>query len=160
MLNIVKYPNPILQQNCECVTTFDNELRQFCTDMIDTMKTADGIGLAANQVGISKRIIVVGMQDEEPFALINPVIAWADGEQEREEGCLSFPKLKAKIKRAEEIHVEFYDGNGQPHCLTTGGLLSVCIQHEVDHLNGIVFIDKLSSLKKSRLLKKFSKIGT
>lgn len=156
MLTILRYPNQILTQVCTPVIEFDTELNQFCDDMHATMKEAKGLGLAANQVGKPIRVITMNIASTL-YTLINPIIVSSEGEQERVEGCLSFPGLFVKVNRAEKIIVDFQDNGGYNQSLTAEGLLSVCIQHELDHLNGIVFVDKLSPLKRTRLLKKFAK---
>lgn len=156
MLPIVKYPNQFLSQVCAPVLLFNTDLKELCEDMHITMKSAGGIGLAANQVGRTLRVLVVNIADT-PYTLVNPVITYEEGKQEMKEGCLSFPGLRVRVTRAQQIKVDFQDELGNNQHIDAEGLLSICIQHEVDHLNGITFIDKFSALKRSLYLKKYIK---
>jgi len=160
--NIVIEPDPILRQKSELLEKVDDELRKLLDDMLETMYAAPGIGLAAVQIGILKRLIVVDIsKDKEkknPLFLINPEIIFRSKETSiYEEGCLSLPGHFAEIERPAECHVKFVDYNGKEKELKTNGLLATCIQHEVDHLNGVLFIDYLSKLKKDMIVKKLIK---
>jgi peptide deformylase len=174
-LKIFTYPAPVLKKVAEPVTKFDDELRQLIKDMFFTMYHAPGIGLAAPQVGKSIRLFVMDIDfDREevtnsngevenrysnfnPMVFINPVFKKKTGEQIYEEGCLSVPGVYEEVKRAEEVIVEFQDMWGNSHSLEAHGLLAVCLQHENDHLDGIVFLDRLSMIKRNLLTKKFLK---
>lgn len=175
ILNILTYPAPILKQIATPVEVFDAGLITLCKNMLFTMYNAPGIGLAAPQVGISKRIFVmdidfdreevIGPTGEEhyqysdlnPKVFINPKIYNQSGEILYEEGCLSVPGVYEKVKRSEAISIDYLDMWGTPQTLATEGLFSVCLQHENDHLDGIVFLDRLSLIKKNLLAKKFLK---
>lgn len=174
-LEIVTYPAPVLKQVAKPVETFDDELAKLCKDMLYTMYHAPGIGLAAPQVGISQRIFVMdiefnreevtradGTKDYElsnfnPKIFINPVIEKVEGEILYEEGCLSVPGIFEEVKRTEVIKVTYNDLDGTEHSVEFDGLLSVCIQHENDHLDGVVFLERLSTLKRNFLTKKYMK---
>lgn len=174
-LKIYTFPAAVLKKVAEDVTEFDEDLEKLCMNMLYTMYEAPGIGLAAPQVGISKRIFVIDtMFDREkflspggkeefrlknfaPLIFINPVIKNKAGETTQQEGCLSFPGLFEDVKRAENITVDFQRVDGSHDSIEASDLLSVCIQHENDHLDGVVFLDRLSFLKKSMLTKKFLK---
>ena len=162
---ILTEPDPILRQKSLEVKVVDKDLQNLMDDMLETMYAANGIGLAAIQVGIPKRIIVMDIsRDEnkkEPMYFINPVIKNKNDEKARyEEGCLSVPDQFAEIERPNSCEVEFLDYEGKKQELKADGLLATCIQHEMDHLEGILFIDYLSKLKKSMIIKKLSKIKT
>lgn len=155
LLPILQYPHPTLAANAEPVTEFNDELKELATNMAETMYAAPGVGLAANQVGVLKRIIVIDVSEEsnELRVFVNPqVIAHSDELEEFEEGCLSLKGLYEKVKRPERVTVRAQDLDGNPFELEADGLLAVCVQHEIDHLNGIVFIDHLSRLKKDELV--------
>lgn len=144
------------------VTSIDGEIKQLMENMLETMYDAPGVGLAAPQLGIKKRIIVVdcARSDETPtpYRMINPeLIALSEEEIINEEGCLSLPGHYADVSRPTEARVKYLDENGVQHTLDAGGLLAVCIQHEIDHINGILFVDHLSSLKRNMILKKMVK---
>jgi len=158
-LPILEYPDPRLRIRAEPVTKFDTELKTFVADLFDTMYSAPGIGLAATQVDVHKRILVcdVGVESKEPYCLINPEIVSAEGKTNAEEGCLSVPEFYDFIDRAAVIRVRAVDPDGKPFELTADGMLAVCIQHEIDHLEGKLFVDYLSELKRERLKKKASK---
>lgn len=144
LLPILQYPHPTLAANAEPVTEFNDELKELATNMAETMYAAPGVGLAANQVGVLKRIIVIDVSEEsnELRVFVNPqVIAHSDELEEFEEGCLSLKGLYEKVKRPERVTVRAQDLDGNPFELEADGLLAVCVQHEIDHLNGIVFID-------------------
>ena len=156
-------PNKLLRQISKNVDKIGNEERALMDDMLDTMYDAPGIGLAAIQIGVPKRIIVMDIsRDEnkkEPRYFVNPVIKNKNNETSKyEEGCLSVPDQFAEIERPNECEVEYLDYNGKKQLLKTHGLLATCIQHEMDHLEGILFIDYLSKLKKTMIIKKLSKI--
>ena len=159
---IVIEPDPILRKKSDPLEKVDVELRSLMDDMLETMYDAPGIGLAAVQVGILKRLIVLDIskdkEKKDPLFLINPEITFLSKKMSvYEEGCLSLPGHYAEIERPTECHVNYVDYNGKKMELKTDGLLSTCIQHEVDHLNGILFVDYLSKLKKDMIIKKLIK---
>ena len=159
---ILTEPNKILRQISNPVDHVGEEEQKLMDDMLETMYAAPGIGLAAIQIGIPKRIIIMDISREKenknPLHFVNPEIAWkADEDIIYEEGCLSVPNQFAEINRPKECHVKYLDYFGQPQLLKTQGLLATCIQHEIDHLEGILFIDYLSKLKKTMIIKKLSK---
>ena len=159
---IVIEPDPILREKSESLEKVDDEIRKLLDDMLETMYAAPGIGLAAVQVGILKRIIVIDIsKDEEkktPLFLLNPeIISRSKKTSVYEEGCLSLPGHFAEIERPAECQVKFIDYDGKEKELVADGLLATCIQHEVDHLNGVLFIDYLSKLKKDMIVKKLIK---
>ena len=159
---ILTEPNKILRQISNPVDHVGEEEQKLMDDMLETMYAAPGIGLAAIQIGIPKRIITMDISREKenknPLHFINPEIAWkADEDIIYEEGCLSVPNQFAEINRPKECHVKYLDYFGQPQLLKAQGLLATCIQHEIDHLEGILFIDYLSKLKKTMIIKKLSK---
>lgn len=160
LLNILHFPDPRLHKVAKPVAAVDARIKQLVSDMAQTMYDAPGIGLAASQVDIHERVVVIDSSDEmnELLVLINPEIVWASDEiQTYEEGCLSVPGVYDEVKRAAEIKVQFLDLNGDAQSMDADGLLSVCIQHEIDHLNGKVFVERLSSLKQSRIRTKIAK---
>ena len=159
---IIIEPDPILRKKSQSLENVDNDLRKLLDDMLETMYEAPGIGLAAVQIGILKRLIVIDISKEDqkknPLFLINPIITYkSKNTSSYEEGCLSLPGHYAEIERPSECHLEFLDYNGKKKKLEAQGLLATCIQHEVDHLNGILFIDYLSKLKKDMIIKKLNK---
>jgi peptide deformylase len=159
---ILTEPNKILRQISNPVDHVGEEEQKLMDDMLETMYAAPGIGLAAIQIGIPKRIIIMDISREKenknPLHFINPEIVWkADEDIVYEEGCLSVPNQFAEINRPKECHVKYLDYFGQPQLLKAEGLLATCIQHEIDHLEGILFIDYLSKLKKTMIIKKLSK---
>jgi len=156
---LVKYPDPRLHQDCELVTKFDGELSQLLDDMFETMYQADGIGLAAPQIGVLQRITVIDVSSdgEEQFALINPEIIEKTGSVSSEEGCLSIPGYRDTLKRSEQVTVRAQDRTGEVFELAADGLLAICLQHEIDHLHGVLFTDKLSRLKKEFFKRWFKK---
>lgn len=160
LLNILQFPDPRLKTVAEPVDTFDQEITSLVDNMIETMYEAQGVGLAAIQVNVPKRVIVIDVSHErnQPICIINPQIVASRGEIDWEEGCLSFPGVYAKVKRGKEVDLSYYDKEGRMKELTADGLLSVCIQHEMDHLNGITFYDHLSALKQGMLRKKLDKL--
>ena len=160
--NIVIEPDPILRRKSSVIEKVNDEIRNLLDDMLETMYNAPGIGLAAVQIGILKRIIVIdiskGDEEKKPLFLINPEITFRSKETSvYEEGCLSLPGHFAEIERPAECHLNFIDYNGKKKELKAKGLLATCIQHEIDHLNGILFIDYLSKLKKDMIIKKLIK---
>jgi len=159
---ILTEPNKILRQISNPVDHVGEEEQKLMDDMLETMYAAPGIGLAAIQIGIPKRIIVMDISREKenknPLHFVNPEIVWkADEDIIYEEGCLSVPNQFAEINRPKECHVKYLDYFGQPQLFKAQGLLATCIQHEIDHLEGILFIDYLSKLKKTMIIKKLSK---
>ncbi len=159
---IVIEPDPILRKKSEVLEKVDDELRELLNDMLETMYAAPGIGLAAVQIGVLKRLIVIDIsKDKEkknPLFLINPeIISRSKKTTIYEEGCLSLPGHFAEIERPAECQIKFIDYNGKEKELSANGLLATCIQHEVDHLNGVLFIDYLSKLKKDMIVKKLIK---
>lgn len=159
VLPIVTYPSETLKMQCEKVTEFDSELHKLLDDMADTMYDAPGIGIAAPQIGVLKQITVIDLSEDgsELIELINPVITTKEGSVSSEEGCLSIPGYRASVKRAEAVVVKAQDRNGAEFEVSGEELMSFCLQHEIDHLNGILFTDKLSRLKKSLFLKWYKK---
>jgi len=161
--SILTEPNKLLRQISKPVENVGDDERRLMDDMLDTMYAAPGIGLAAIQIGVPKRIIVMDIsRDEdkkEPRYFVNPIIKNKNNETSKyEEGCLSVPDQFAEIERPNECEVEYLDYNGKKKLLKADGLLATCIQHEIDHLEGVLFIDYLSKLKKSMIIKKLSKI--
>jgi peptide deformylase len=159
ILNILKYPDSRLHTVAKAVTEVDDEVRQLVADMAETMYTAPGIGLAATQVDVHRQIIVIDVSEErnDLKVFINPRLTRAEGEADREEGCLSVPGIYDTVSRAAEITVEALDRDGKPFTLEANDLLAVCIQHEMDHLRGKVFVEYLSSLKQNRIRTKLKK---
>ncbi|GAB6887382.1 peptide deformylase [Desulfothermus okinawensis JCM 13304] len=160
---IVCYPDPGLRVKTEEITTIDKEIKDLAEDMLDTMYENKGIGLAAPQIGVCKKIVTIDLSGsdkrENPMVLINPEIYEKEGDIEGEEGCLSFPGFRCNIKRAEKIKVRFLDLDGKEHDICAQNLLSVCIQHEIDHLHGKLIIDYAGRLKKAMYEKKLKKIA-
>jgi len=159
ILEILVYPDPRLRTVAEPVTTVNDETRLLVSNMIETMYDANGIGLAATQVDVHLQVIVMDLSEErnQPRVLINPTIIEQDGEQLYDEGCLSVPEYYAEVKRAESIKITALDEQGEIYELEADGLLAICIQHEMDHLQGKVFVDYLSRLKQDRVRKKMIK---
>ena len=159
LLDILVYPDPRLRRKALPVEFVDNEIRQLIHDMAETMYQAPGIGLAAPQVNVSKRVVVIDHSEErnELLVFINPVIHSRRGETETEEGCLSVPGIVEPVKRAEEITLTALDSEGRKGEITASGILAVCLQHELDHLDGKVFVDYLSRLKRERIRKQLLK---
>jgi peptide deformylase len=146
--------SPVLRQRSTEVANVDEEVRRLVEDMFDTMDAARGVGLAANQVGVAKRVAVVAVEDDR-FAMVNPRIIEAEGRVIAEEGCLSIPEIYADVARAERVVVEAEDVNGTPYRKEATGLTARAIQHEIDHLDGILFLDHLSLIKRQMLLAKW-----
>lgn len=159
ILEILVYPDERLRKIAKPVETVDESIRALVKDMTETMYEANGIGLAATQVDVHQQVIVMDLSEErnELMILINPTIVEKDGEQVYDEGCLSVPEYYAPVKRAEHIKVTALDEQGEIYELEADGLLAVCIQHEMDHLAGKVFVDYLSRLKQDRVRKKLVK---
>jgi peptide deformylase len=159
---ILHYPEPLLREMSQPVSDIDDEIRQLALDMAETMYAAPGVGLAAPQVGVLKRVIVLDCapQDQERrlITAINPEILSFEGEINEEEGCLSVPDYYARVVRHPQVRVRFLNLQGEAVELETEGLEAVAFQHEIDHLNGVLFVDHLSSLKKSLFKKKYKKI--
>ena len=165
VLKLYEYPDEVLRQKCEKVSKVDDELRRFLDDMLETMYVDKGCGLAAPQVGVTKRIIVIddNPSDEDksarrPMYLLNPEIIWRSEEKVLfNEGCLSLPDQRAQVERHERVRVHYIDYNGNEQEILADDLLAIILQHEIDHLDGILYIDHLSRLKRTRLLNKLSK---
>jgi peptide deformylase len=165
VLKLYEYPEPVLRQKCARVAKVDDELRRFLDDMLETMYVDKGCGLAAPQVGVSKRIIVLdpNPSDEDlsarrPMHLVNPEIIWHSDETVLfNEGCLSLPDQRAEVERFERVRVRYTDYFGTERELLADDLLAIILQHEIDHLDGILYIDHLSRLKRTRLLHKLAK---
>jgi peptide deformylase len=159
LLPILEYPDPRLRIRAEQVTKVDAEIRQLAADMLETMYAAPGIGLAATQVNVHKRLIVLDISEERnsPYCLINPEIVAAEGRINAEEGCLSVPGTYDYVDRAARIKIKALDRDGGQIELDAEGTLAVCIQHEMDHLDGKLFVDYLSEMKRQRLKKKLLK---
>jgi peptide deformylase len=159
ILEILHFPDPRLRQRAQEVERVDDQLRRLIDDMFTTMYQAPGIGLAATQVNVHKRVIVIDVSkdQDEPQVFINPEIRSKEGIEEMDEGCLSVPGVYERVQRAERIAVRALNRDGKPFELETDGLLAVCIQHEIDHLDGKLFVDYLSQLKRQRIRKKLEK---
>ena len=163
ILNILKEPDPILRKKSTPVSVVDKSIKKLLHDMLETMYAAPGIGLAAAQVGVLKRVVVIDLakdgEKKSPIFFVNPVITWkSDILEKKEEGCLSIPDYFAEIKRPNACHVKYLDQHGKEKQLKAEGLLATCIQHEIDHCDGILFIDYLSKLKRMFILKKLAKL--
>jgi peptide deformylase len=160
ILNILEFPDERLRKKAIAVKTVDQKIQILVDDMLETMYESRGVGLAATQVNIHQRIIVIDVSEEKnnPLCLINPEIFEKAGDEESEEGCLSVPGFFEKVKRAERIKVRALDREGQLFEFEASDLLAVCVQHEIDHLNGKLFVDYISPLKRQRIKKKLEKI--
>jgi peptide deformylase len=162
ILTIRKYPDPILSQPGEPVTEFNAELRKLIADMFETTYASQGIGLAAPQVGVSKRLTVIdlsmGKTPADKLVLINPEITFSEGKLYEEEGCLSFPDIREKVVRAAKVRIRAQDENGKWFEMDGEDLLSRCFQHEIDHLDGMLFIFRMSALKRNLNLRKIKKM--
>jgi peptide deformylase len=158
-LEILRFPDPRLRTKATPVVIVDDQLRTLVDDMLETMYAAPGIGLAATQVNVHKRVVVIDLSKEQdqPLVLINPEITAKQGVEEMEEGCLSVPGIYERVERADRIKLRALDRDGRAFELDADGLLAVCIQHEIDHLNGKLFVDYLSQLKRQRIRKKLEK---
>lgn len=159
VLDILEFPDERLRTRAKPVEAVTDEIRQLVDDMFETMYAAPGIGLAATQVNVHQRVVVIDISREkdQPLCLINPVIVAKDGIEQHEEGCLSVPGIYETVERADHIKVEALNRDGEKFVLETGDLLAVCIQHELDHLEGKLFVDYLSPLKRNRIKKKLEK---
>ena len=159
LLNILHYPDERLHTVAKPVDVVDDALRRLIDDMAETMYAAHGIGLAATQIDYHRRLVVIDLSEEHDdlLVLINPVITRKAGETVYEEGCLSVPGIYDKVTRAETVTVEALDRDGQPFSLDAEGLLAICIQHEIDHLDGKVFVEHLSQMKQNRIKQKLKK---
>lgn len=162
ILTIVKYPEPVLSKPGEPVTEFDDELRKLVADMFETTYASQGIGLAAPQVGVSKRVTVIdlsmGKDPAQKLVLINPEIIFRDGKLYEEEGCLSFPDIREKVQRAAKVRIRAQDEYGKWFERDAEELLSRCMQHEIDHLDGMLFIFRMSALKRDLVQRKIRKL--
>jgi len=160
--DIIIIPDQVLREVCEPITSVDDDVRALADDMLETMYDAPGIGLAASQIGVLKRVFVLDVAQEdapkEPMVFINPEIVWKSEELSvYQEGCLSIPEFYEEVERPASVKVQFLNREGAEQEIEADGLLSTCIQHELDHLNGTLFIDYLSKLKRDRVMKKFAK---
>jgi peptide deformylase len=158
-LTILEFPDPRLRTRAAPVTEFDPALKKLAADMLETMYEAPGIGLAATQVNVHRQILVLDVSEEkdQPMVIVNPKIVSREGSQTYQEGCLSVPGIFADVDRADRIRVEAQDAEGNPLAIEADGLLAVCIQHEMDHLVGKLFVDYLSPLKRELVRKKLEK---
>jgi peptide deformylase len=159
LLNILQYPDDRLHTVAQPVREFDDQLHNLIADMAETMYQARGIGLAATQINVHKQVVVMDISEERDQlrVFINPVITHKEGDTEFEEGCLSVPGIYETVHRAERVTVEAYDEHGEKFVLEAEGLLAICIQHELDHLAGKVFVEYLSTLKQNRIKTKLKK---
>ncbi|MBA3979904.1 MAG: peptide deformylase [Alcanivorax sp.] len=161
LLDILEFPDPRLRTVAKPVEKVDDELRKLIDDMFETMYAAPGIGLAASQVNVHKRLLVLDVSDEhnEPMVFINPEVTPLTGETKTyDEGCLSVPGFYETVERPDRIKVRALDRNGEPFEMECDGLLAVCLQHEIDHLDGKLFVDHISRLKRDRIRKKLEKV--
>ena len=161
---LVLLPDPVLRKKSEPLEQVDDDARKLADDLLETMYDAPGIGLAAIQIGLPRRLLVIDCskedEDRAPMVFINPQIV--DSSEERstyEEGCLSIPDYYAEVERPAEVTVEFLDRDGMPQEIRADGLLATCLQHEIDHLNGVLFIDHISKLKRDMVIRKFTKLA-
>lgn len=159
LLPILHYPDPRLRTKAAVVDAVDDSVRALIDNLLETMYDASGIGLAATQVNVHRRVLVVDVSErrDQPLAFVNPRIEQAEGEQERDEGCLSVPGFFEPVRRAERIRVAALNRQGETFALEADGLLAVCIQHECDHLDGKLFVDYISNLKRQRIKRKLRK---
>ncbi len=160
LLSILRYPDPKLHTLARPVQAVDARIQALISDMLETMYDANGIGLAATQVNVHERLVVIDVSEEhnDPLVLINPEIVWASDERVlNEEGCLSVPGIYDGVERATQVRVQALDGSGQSRTIEAEGLLAICIQHEMDHLLGKVFVEYLSPLKRNRIKSKMLK---
>lgn len=159
-MQIKTYPDPVLRKVCKPIETIHDEMLTLCDDMVETMRLAQGAGLAANQVGVSIRLIVLDprtKKNDKPIILINPVITEQSSEEITEEGCLSLPKFYEYVKRAKRVFVTGINIKGEPFEMECDGFMARAVQHELDHLNGVLLIDHLSPVKKDLFKKKYMK---
>ncbi len=162
LLTILHHPDPRLRKKTPPVQKFDQALQKLIDDMFETMYAAPGVGLAANQVGVQLRLAVMDCSDEhnQPLVMINPEIVEGSDRQDMEEGCLSVPDIRDKVQRYNRLKLRALDRKGQPYELDAEGLMAQCVQHEIDHLDGKLYIDYLSSLKRERIKKKLLKAAS
>lgn len=158
-LDILVFPDPRLRKKALPVERVDDDIRRLLDDMLETMYAAPGIGLAATQVNVQRRVIVIDLSEnhDTPLCLINPRIVSLEGQEQMDEGCLSVPGFFETVTRAERVRVEALDRDGTPFVLDADGLLAVCIQHEIDHLDGKLFVDHISMIKRQRIRRKLVK---
>jgi peptide deformylase len=159
-MQIKTYPDPVLRKACKSLDNIDDKIVTLCNDMVETMRLAHGAGLAANQVGVSVQLCVLdsrSKRDDKPIILINPIIVESDSEEIAEEGCLSFPKFYEYVKRSKTVLVKGINLKGEPIEMECDGFLARAVQHELDHLNGVLLIDHLSPVKKDLFKKKYMK---
>lgn len=159
--DILVFPHPNLRKVAKKVAEFDDGIRDLVKDMFETMYKAPGIGLAATQIDVHQRILVIDVSEnkDKPLVFINPELLESEGEEEHEEGCLSVPGFYETVKRPGIVRVKAFNEQGELFEMDADGLLAVCIQHEIDHLNGKVFIDYVSALKRNRIRKKLEKLS-
>ena len=164
VLEIVHYPHEALTTPAQAVEVFDDDLAAFIDDMAETMYEAEGVGLAANQVAVLKRVTVIDTGDEDGpglLEIVNPTIVERSDEPILwQEGCLSFPELFFDVKRSKRVTVEYFDRNGEPQRIDADGLLAVALQHEIDHLDGVVYIDRIGQVDRRLMLRKYRKLAT
>ena len=160
ILTILEFPDERLRKKAVIVKTVDDKIKKLVDDMLETMYESHGVGLAATQVNVHQRVVVIDVSEEKdaPIFLINPEIIAKDGVEESEEGCLSVPGFFEKVQRAEHVRVKALNRDGQPFEFEARDLLAVCVQHELDHLDGKLFVDYISPLKRQRIKKKLEKI--
>ena len=158
---LVYYPDPLLKEQTELVTNFDSSLTTLLDDMAETMYASQGIGLAAPQIGELLRVTVIDVGEEKPelIEFINPQIVSANGKTSSEEGCLSIPEYRETVSRNDTITVEAFNRSGEPFTLEADNILAICLQHEIDHLDGVLFTDRLSPLKRRLFKKWYNKVG-
>jgi peptide deformylase len=159
---IIKLPDPRLRLVSKPVATITDDVRALVADMFETMYAAPGIGLAAIQVGVPQRVVTLDLakkdEPKQPLVVINPELVWSSEDRSTyEEGCLSIPEFYEEVERPAQVKVRYTDLDGQAHEVEANGLLATCLQHEIDHLNGVLFIDHISKLKRDRVTKKFTK---
>jgi peptide deformylase len=159
LLEVLRFPDERLRNVAKKIDSVDNSIRSLVDDMFETMEQEQGIGLASIQVDVKKRVFITNVtaEQDQPLVFINPEITHKEGKVVSEEGCLSIPNNYAKVDRAEKVTVSALDRDGKPFTLEADGLLAICIQHELDHLNGVLFVDYLSPLKRQRIRKKLEK---
>ena len=163
ILPVIIAPDPRLKVRCQAVERIEDEVRRLMDDLLETLGAANGIGLAAPQVGVTRRVIAIDVhgadEDPNPLVLANPeILSASDEEITNEEGCLSLPEYYAEVRRPAAIQVRYLDRDGEVRELAAEGLLAVCIQHEIDHLDGVLFVDHVSALKRNIILRKLSKM--
>ncbi len=161
LLEIKKYPDKILREKTGPVEDFNSELQKLIDDMIETMYTAPGVGLASNQIGVSKQVAIIdasiGDEKSSLIVLVNPEIIFEEGKMDSEEGCLSIPDYTTVVKRAERVKVKAFDRHGEPIEIEGEGLLARALQHEIDHLNGFLFIDRIGKIKREFFKKRYAR---